>query len=123
MGDTGEERDEDGFGTFYRTKDQVEQAQVELDQPDATDDVTWSPPTTRPMHSEPADDPAAEETIDERIAQEEPERGSAYGAPEAGGVLGGADDPADQGPSLGGDDPDAIPADTDFLGTATSDVT
>lgn len=54
--------------------------------------------------------------------EEEPERGSAYGAPEAGGVLAGADDPADEGPSLGGDDPDAIPANKDVLGTATSDV-
>jgi hypothetical protein len=123
MGAAGKEHDEDGFGTFYRTQEQVEQARIELDQPDATDDVTWSPPTSRPTHSEPVDDPAAEETIEERIAQEEPEQGSAYGAPEAGGVLDGADDPADQGPSLGGADPDAIPADTDFLGTATTDQT
>lgn len=121
MSENGPERDEDGFGTFYRTEEQVEQARVELDQPDATDDVTWSPPTSRPAHSESPDDPAVEETIDDRIAQEEPEQGSAYGAPEAGGVLGGADDPAAEGPSLGGDDPDAIPANKNFLGTATSD--
>ena len=123
MSENDPERDEDGFGTFYRTEEQVEQAQVELDQPDAIDDVTWSPPTSRPTHSESLDDPASEETIDQRIAQEEPEQGTAYGAPEAGGVLGGADDPAAEGPSVGGDDPDAIPANKNFLGTATSDET
>lgn len=113
------DREEDGFGTLDRTEEQEEQAQVDLDQPESTDDVPWSPPTSQPVHAETDDDPADEETIDERIAQEEPEEGTAYGAPEAGGVLGGEDDPAAEGPSLGGDDPDAIPADRDVLGTET----
>ena len=111
------DRDEDGFGTVDRTEEQEERAQVDLDQPESTDDVPWSPPTSQPIHSEFDDDPA-EETIDQRIAQEVPEQGTAYGAPEPGGVLGGADDPAGtEGPRVGGDDPDAIPAVRDVLGT------
>ncbi len=50
-----------------------------------------------------------EETIDQRILQEIPDPSSAYGAPdnEAGDV-----------DLLGGDDPDAIPADDDWIGDA-----
>jgi hypothetical protein len=57
-------------------------------------------------------DAEGEETIDQRIRQEEPEQGTAYGAPESG-----ADARAEAGEvdMLGGDDPDAIPADLDVL--------
>lgn len=53
-------------------------------------------------------DPDHEETIDERIAQEVPDPWSAYGAPDNESGLDVA--------RLGGDDPDAIDADDDWLG-------
>lgn len=115
--------DEDGFGVADRTPEQQEVAAVNLDDPESTDDVPWSPPDRAPIHAQFPDDPA-EETIDQRIAQEVPEDGTAYGAPEPEGILGGADDLAaegwdGQGPDedrmVGGDDPDAIPADRDIL--------
>lgn len=114
---------DDGFGTLDRTAEQQETAEVNLDQPESTDDVPWSPPDSTPIHSQFDDDPA-EETIDQRIAQEQPEEGTAYGAPESEGILGGADDLSGEGmdgtgPSeeqmVGGDDPDAIPAEDDVL--------
>ena len=49
-----------------------------------------------------------EETIEQRIKQEIPDPDSAYGAPDNEGGL-----DADM---VGGDDPDAIPADDDFVG-------
>lgn len=122
--DTQEEgaRD-DGFGTEDRTAEQQETAEINLDAPDSTDDVPWSPPESQPLHSEFGDE-EQEETIDQRIAQEVPEEGTAYGAPEPEGILGGADDlsgggvdgtgPA-QDQMVGGDDPDAIPAEDDVL--------
>lgn len=120
---TPPDRDEDGFGTFDRTAAQQEEAEVNLEEPESTDDVVWSPPDKQPIHSEFEDD-TVEETIDQRIAQEEPEEGSAYGAPESEGILGGADDLTgagfdgrgpDQRDMVGGDDPDAIPAEDDIL--------
>lgn len=56
-----------------------------------------------------AQEQAEEETIDQRIRQEIPEDGTAYGAPDNESGL-------DPEPMAGGDDPDAIPADQDFLG-------
>jgi hypothetical protein len=50
-----------------------------------------------------------DETIDQRIQQEEPDPNTAYGAPDNESGL-------DQGDMVGGDDPDAIPAENDFLG-------
>lgn len=55
-----------------------------------------------------------EETLEQRIRQELPEEGTAYGAPDDEGGLDAANTQADR---VGGDDPDAIPADQDFLGT------
>lgn len=104
---------DDGFGVLDRTEEQRDVADVNLDDPNATDDVPWSPPDGAPIHSQFPDDPE-EETIDQRIAQEEPEHGTAYGAPEPEGILGGADDVAHQ-ERVGGDDPDAIPEEDDFL--------
>lgn len=51
-----------------------------------------------------------DETIEQRIRQEEPDPDSAYGAPENES---GLDDPLEL---VGGDDPDAIRAEDDFLG-------
>jgi hypothetical protein len=59
-----------------------------------------------------ADEQAREETIEQRIKQEVDDPDSAYGAPRNEGGL--DDDPWEK---VGGDDPDAIPASDDFLGT------
>jgi Family of unknown function (DUF5709) len=52
-----------------------------------------------------------DETIDQRILQEEPDPNTAYGAPDNESGLGD-----DEGDMVGGDDPDAIPAQNDFVG-------
>lgn len=92
--------------------EQAADAAVNLDEPGSTDDVPWSPPEQAPIGTQFADE-ATEETIDQRIAQEVPEEGTAYGAPESGGMLDGPDNP-DNPDMVGGNDPDAIPADEDF---------
>ena len=94
--------------------DQQERAENDLEMPESVDDVPWTPPQQRPMGAELLDegDDSQGETIDQRIMQEEPEAGTAYGAPESG-----AEERAERGEvdMLGGDDPDAIPADRDVL--------
>ncbi|RIK13174.1 MAG: hypothetical protein DCC50_12645 [Acidobacteria bacterium] len=93
--------------------EQRARAEVDLDQPDSVDDVPWSPPEQRPMGAEMLElDVDVEETIDQRIHQEEPEEGTAYGAPESGAE---ARREAGEVDMLGGDDPDAIPAERDVL--------
>lgn len=57
-----------------------------------------------------------EETIEQRIAQEIPDPHSAYGAPDNESGL-------DVDPRLGGDDPDSIPADRDWVGDSSEPVT
>jgi hypothetical protein len=52
-----------------------------------------------------------DETIDQRIQQEEPDPNTAYGAPDNESGL-----DQGEGDMVGGDDPDAIPAENDFLG-------
>ena len=52
-----------------------------------------------------------DETIDQRIQQEEPDPNTAYGAPDNESGLDQA-----EGDMVGGDDPDAIPAEDDFVG-------
>ena len=52
-----------------------------------------------------------DETIDQRIRQEEPDPNTAYGAPDNESGL-----DEDEGDMVGGDDPDAIPAENDFVG-------
>lgn len=61
-----------------------------------------------------AEEQRSEETLEQRIRQEEPEEGTAYGAPDDEGGLDALNTGAD---TVGGDDPDAIPADQDFLGS------
>lgn len=57
-----------------------------------------------------------DETIDQRIRQEEPEEGTAYGAPEDWASPRATMTPDDENPdTVGGDDPDAIPAEDDFV--------
>lgn len=56
-----------------------------------------------------AEEQAQEETIEQRIRQEVPDPESAYGAPDNESGL--------ESPEMaGGDDPDAIPAEQDFVG-------
>jgi hypothetical protein len=52
-----------------------------------------------------------DETIDQRILQEEADPNTAYGAPENESSL-----DEEEGDMVGGDDPDAIPAENDFVG-------
>jgi hypothetical protein len=59
-------------------------------------------------HGVTAEEQSRDETIEERIRQEIPDPGSAYGAPDNESGL--------DGDLLGGDDPDAIAAEDDWLG-------
>lgn len=82
------------------------------------DNLPVSPPDLQPRNTEwgtTASEQAQDETIDQRIAQEEPDPTSAYGAPDNESGLDG------EAP-VGGDDPDAIPAEDDFLGEPSTDV-
>lgn len=80
---------------------------------DETDDLPSTPPELQPRATERemAGWPEGEETIEERIAQEVPDPATAYGAPDGES---GLDGPA----PLGGDDPDAIAVEDDFVGSA-----
>ena len=60
-------------------------------------------------HGVTAEEQHRDETIDERILQEMPEEGTAYGAPDNESGL-------DDDDRIGGDDPDAISAEDDWLG-------
>jgi hypothetical protein len=75
-------------------------------------DTGFSPPD-RPRgslaHGVTAEEQHRDETIDERIRQEVPEEGTAYGVPDNESGL-------DDDGLLGGDDPDAIAAEDDWLG-------
>lgn len=94
--------------------DQRERAENDLEMPESVDDVPWSPPEQRPMGAELLDagDGSDGETIDQRIRQEEPEEGTAYGSP---GTRREELDERGDGDQLGGNDPDAIPAERDVL--------
>lgn len=74
-------------------------------------DSGYSPPDSARgsrAHGVTAEEQGDEETIDERIKQETPDPNSAYGAPD--------DESGMEEDRLGGDDPDSIPADEDWLG-------
>jgi len=94
-----------------------DEAALNLDDPSAGDDEPWSPPDRLPRGAEFVGlDTDGGETLDQRLMQEEHESGTAYGAP---------DDSAEREAArmVGGDDPDAIPADQDVLGGAAGDDT
>ena len=94
-----------------------EDAEINLDDPSAGDDEPWSPPDRMPRGSEFVGlDTEDGETLDQRVMQEEHEPGTAYGAP---------DESAEREAlrMVGGDDPDAIPADQDVLGGPAGDDT
>lgn len=62
-----------------------------------------------------AEEERTDETIEQRIRQEVPDPDSAYGAPDNESGL-------DQDPRVGGDDPDSIPADQDWVGESAEHV-
>ena len=89
-------------------------AQEELLDSSEGDNEPWSPPDMQPRNTEwgtTASEQAQDETIDQRINQEVPDPASAYGAPDNESGL--DRDPRDR---VGGDDPDAISAEDDWVG-------
>jgi len=93
------------------------EAELNLDDPSAGDDEPWSPPDRLPRGAELLGVETEEgETLDQRVMQEEHDPGTAYGAPDDR-----AEREADR--MVGGDDPDAIPADQDVLGGSAGDDT
>ena len=72
-------------------------AEINLDDPEAGDDEPWSPPDRQPRPAELADE--EHETLDQRRWQEVPDPNEEV-----------------EEDRLGGDDPDAIPAEDDVLG-------
>ena len=106
-------RNNDSEGDWGRTdldpREQAE-AEVNLDDPTSSADEPWSPPDRQPRGVELVGvETDGGETLSQRLRQEVPEAGTAYGAP---------NDHAEREAErmLGGDDPDAIHADTDVLG-------
>jgi Family of unknown function (DUF5709) len=96
-------------------EDQLESEDTLVDR--GVDDVLdegYSPPE-RPLGVDrwgtTAWEQSQDETIDQRIRQEEPDPNTAYGAPDNESGL-----DEDEGDMVGGDDPDAIPAENDFVG-------
>ena len=84
------------------------------DQGDDVLDAGYSPPDTdraSRMHGVTLEEQGRDETIDQRIQQELPDPNTAYGAPDDESGLAAED-------RLGGDDPDSIAADDDWLGDA-----
>lgn len=94
----------EGEGDWGRTElDPHEQADADrfLDDPSAGDNEPWSPPDRMPRGAELIGVETGEgESLDQRLRQEVP------------------DDEPDTTAMVGGDDPDAIPADRDVLGGA-----
>lgn len=101
---------DDDFGTSDLDPQERKDAQTYLEDPNDSDDEPWSPPDRQPRAGEFTDDDE-QETIDQRVAQEEPEAGTAYGDPDDEDHVGD-----DRRTYVGGDDPDAVPAEQDFLG-------
>jgi hypothetical protein len=109
-------QDEGDLGHTELDPQEQAEADVNLDDPSAGADEPWSPPDRMPRGSEFVGVETGEgETLDQRINQEQPDPGTAYGAP---------DDRAERESErmVGGDDPDAIPADQDVLGGPAGSV-
>lgn len=86
---------------------------------DEGDDDPVVPPDMQPRATEwgtTEEEQLQGETIEQRIAQEEPDPQSAYGRPEATEALDEFGLPATEDEPVGGGDPDAIPAEDDWLG-------
>jgi len=109
--------DEGDWGERDLDAREREEAELNLDDPSAGDDEPWSPPDRLPRGAEFVGvDTDGGETLDQRVMQEQHDPGTAYGAP---------DDSAEREAArmVGGDDPDAIPADQDVLGGPAGDDT
>ena len=105
----------DGLGDYsIDDEDQLQPIDTLVhDQGDDVLDAGFSPPDTdraSRMHGVTLEEQGRDETIDQRIQQELPDPNTAYGAPDESGMAG-----ADR---LGGDDPDSIAAEDDWLGDA-----
>lgn len=111
MTDNQRNRDEGDWGEQHLDPREQAEAEVNLDDPSAGADEPWSPPDRMPRGAEFIGvETDGGETLDQRINQEQPDPGTAYGAPD--------DHAGREGePMVGGDDPDAIPADQDVLGS------
>ncbi len=91
--------DEGDFGQTDMDAAERATAEINLDEPSSTDDVAWSPPDREPRGAEMAE--VEDETLSMRLMQEEPDPTAVV---------------EDDAPLLGGDDPDAVPAEEDVLG-------
>ena len=108
----GTESIEDDLGS-YSVDDSVDAGSGQEGLLDSSegDNESWSPPDQQPRNTEwgtTATEQGLEESIDQRIMQEVPDPDSAYGAPDNES---GLDDDR-----IGGDDPDSIDAEDDWLG-------
>jgi hypothetical protein len=118
-GDSGEDLTTDTGAYSIDDEDQLQGAETLMD--GADDDILDEgySPADRPQGSDAWGttpfEQAQDETIEQRILQEEPDPNSAYGAPDNESGLDRLDDE-----TVGGDDPDAIPAEDDFIGDTGS---
>ena len=110
---SGEELNTDTGSYSLDDEDQFESEDTLVDR--GVDDVLdegYSPPE-KPLGVDrwgtTAWEQSQDETIDQRILQEEPDPDTAYGAPDNESGL-------DEGDRVGGNDPDSIPAEDDFVG-------
>lgn len=93
-------RSEGDWGETELDAQERAEAEVNLDDPSASDNEPWSPPDRQPRGAELAE--IEDESLSVRLMQEEPDLNDVARL-EAESML-------------GGDDPDAIPADEDVLG-------
>ena len=109
-----QENTADDLGDYSLDDEDQLQPEDTLDQEDVDDvlDRGYSPPERLHgslAHGVTAEEQHRDETIDERILQELPDPASAYGAPDNESGL-------DDDERVGGDDPDSISAEDDWLG-------
>lgn len=108
-------RNEGDWGETDLDPHEQEESDLNLEDPSAGDDEPWSPPNRLPRGSEFLGvETDGGESLDQRINQELPDPGTAYGAPDARAER-------ESRRMVGGDDPDAIPADQDVLGGSVGD--
>lgn len=114
-GNSGEDLNTDVGAYSLDDEDQLQSGETLVDR--GVDDVLdegYSPPDTARGSNAwgtTAWEQSQNETIEQRIRQEEPDPDSAYGAPDNES---GLDRPDED--TVGGDDPDAIPVEDDFVG-------
>jgi hypothetical protein len=110
----GRESIETDLGSYSVDDEDQLESEDTLIGSDATDDEPYTPPDEQPRSTEwgtTAAEQHQEESIEQRIMQEVPDPDTAYGAPDNEGGL--DEDPRDR---MGGDDPDSIAAEDDWLG-------